>query len=109
MTNWKSFLPASAKSKIFPMGRIRWNLLNWPNSLFLVGSLLLALTGVPLYLCFYGLDWFQVVLFFSFFITTGLSITLGYHRLFSHLTFKARWPVRLVTVIFGAAAFENSV
>jgi stearoyl-CoA desaturase (Delta-9 desaturase) len=37
-----------------------------------------------------------------------LSITLGYHRLFSHLTFKARRPVRLFTLLFGAAAFENS-
>jgi stearoyl-CoA desaturase (delta-9 desaturase) len=91
------------------MPRLRWNLLNWPNSLFLIGTLLIALTGVPLYLCFYGLDWFQVALFFAYFIATGLSITLGYHRLFTHLTFKARWPVRLMTLIFGAAAFENSV
>jgi stearoyl-CoA desaturase (delta-9 desaturase) len=46
---------------------------------------------------------------FAFFaISTGLSITLGYHRLFSHLAFKAKWPVRLFTLIFGAAAFENS-
>jgi stearoyl-CoA desaturase (delta-9 desaturase) len=37
-----------------------------------------------------------------------LSITLGYHRLFSHVAFQASWPVRLVTLIFGAAAFENS-
>jgi stearoyl-CoA desaturase (delta-9 desaturase) len=40
---------------------------------------------------------------------TGFSITLGYHRLFSHMTFRARLPVRLFTLIFGAAAFENSV
>src|SRR5262249_7557278 len=37
------------------------------------------------------------------------SITLGYHRLFSHGTFRATLPVRLFTLIFGAAAFENSV
>lgn len=91
------------------MSRIRWTLLNWPNSLFLVGTLGIALAGVPLYLWVYDLDWFQVALFFLFFIATGLSITLGYHRLFSHLSFKARWPVRLITLIFGAAAFENSV
>jgi stearoyl-CoA desaturase (Delta-9 desaturase) len=40
---------------------------------------------------------------------TGFSITLGYHRLFSHLTFRARLSVRLFTLIFGAAAFENFV
>ena len=37
-----------------------------------------------------------------------MSITLGYHRLFSHLSFKAKWPVKLYTLIFGACAFENS-
>jgi stearoyl-CoA desaturase (delta-9 desaturase) len=42
------------------------------------------------------------------FIASGLSITLGYHRLFSHLSFKASWPVRLLTLIFGATAMENS-
>ena len=81
------------------MTRLRWNLVNWPNSLFLVGTLALTLTAVPLFIWSHGLDWFQVVLFFAFFIATGLSITLGYHRLFTHLTFKARWPVRLLTLI----------
>jgi stearoyl-CoA desaturase (delta-9 desaturase) len=91
------------------MTRLRWNMVSWPNSLFLVSTLLLTLTAVPWFIWRQGLDWFQVGLFFAFFMATGLSITLGYHRLFSHLTFKARWPVRLLTLIFGAAAFENSV
>lgn len=91
------------------MPRFQWNLVNWPSCLFLIGTLLLTLTALPLYLWRYGLDWFQIALFFAFFVATGLSITLGYHRLFSHLTFKASWPVRLLTLVFGAAAFENSV
>jgi stearoyl-CoA desaturase (delta-9 desaturase) len=46
---------------------------------------------------------------FAFFvIATGLSITLGYHRLFAHKAFEASWLVRLFTLIFGAATFENS-
>ncbi|MBI5387688.1 MAG: fatty acid desaturase [Verrucomicrobia bacterium] len=91
------------------MPRLPWNSVSWPNSLFLVSTLLLALTGVPLYVWRYGLDWFQAILFFAFFAATGLSITVGYHRLFTHLTFKARWPIRISTLVFGAAAFENSV
>ena len=83
--------------------------MHWPNSLFLMSTLLLTLTAVPAYLWRHGLDGFQTALFLFFFTATGLSITLGYHRLFSHLTFKARWPVRLFTLLFGAAAFENSV
>jgi stearoyl-CoA desaturase (delta-9 desaturase) len=37
-----------------------------------------------------------------------MSITLGYHRLFSHQAFKAKWPVKLFVLLFGAAAFENA-
>lgn len=78
------------------------------NTVFLVTTFLLTVTAVPAYIWFYGLDLFQVCLFLAFFIATGLSITLGYHRLFSHLTFQANWTVKLFTLLFGAAAFEGS-
>ena len=82
--------------------------INWLNTLFLSSTLLLTLTAVPAYIWHNGLNGFQAGLFLFFFSATGLSITLGYHRLFSHLTFRARWPVRFATLLFGAAAFENS-
>ena len=82
--------------------------INWTNSAFLIGTFVVTCTAVPYYLWAYGVDAFQVSLFLLFFIATGLSITLGYHRLFSHIAFQAKWPVRLATLIFGAAAFENS-
>jgi stearoyl-CoA desaturase (delta-9 desaturase) len=88
--------------------RIPFDRVNWTTSSFLMGTLILTVTAVPLYLWRYGLDWFQATLFFAMFFATGLSITLGYHRLFSHLSFKAHWAIRLLTLIFGAAAFENS-
>jgi len=91
---------------MFP--RIPFPRVNWETSTFLIGTLLLALTAVPAYLWHYGLDWFQAVFFIVMMMFTGFSITLGYHRLFSHITFKAHWSVRLFTLIFGAAAFENS-
>jgi stearoyl-CoA desaturase (delta-9 desaturase) len=78
------------------------------NSIFLTSTALLSVTAVPAYIWAYGLDGFQIALFLSLFIATGLSITLGYHRLFSHLSFKAKWPVKLSTLVFGAATFENS-
>jgi stearoyl-CoA desaturase (Delta-9 desaturase) len=88
--------------------RIPFDRINWKTSSFLISTALIAVTAVPVYLWHYGLNWFQVSLFLFYFIATGLSITLGYHRLFSHLSFKAKWPVKLFTLIFGAAAFENS-
>ena len=83
--------------------------INWVTSSFLIGTLFLTLTAVPAYLFTYGLPWFFVAMFVVMFYATGMSITLGYHRLFSHNTFKATWPVKLFTLLFGAAAFENSV
>lgn len=96
----------AAKRSIFrlPLDRI-----NWLTSSFLIGTAVLTLTALPLYLWFFGLDLFQVVLFFVMLSAIGFSVTLGYHRLFSHLTFQASWPIRLFVLIFGAAAFENSV
>jgi stearoyl-CoA desaturase (delta-9 desaturase) len=87
-----------------PLARI-----NWVTSSFLIGTLFLTLTAVPLYLWFFGLDWFQVILFFLMLGFCGFSVSLGYHRLFSHIAFEASWPIRLFILIFGAGAFENSV
>ena len=81
--------------------------INWVNSSFLIGTTIVTVTGVPFYLWHYGIDFFQYGLFIAMFIASGLSITLGYHRLFAHAAFKASWPVRLLTLAFGAATFEN--
>lgn len=39
---------------------------------------------------------------------TGLGITGGYHRLWSHRAYKATWIVRLLLIIGGGAAMEGS-
>jgi stearoyl-CoA desaturase (delta-9 desaturase) len=88
----------------FPTHRI-----NWITSSFLIGTLFLTLTAVPLYIWRFGIDWFHLTVFAALLVATAFSITLGYHRLFTHAAFRASWPVRLFTLIFGAAAFENSV
>ncbi len=38
----------------------------------------------------------------------GFGITAGYHRLLAHKTYKAVWPVRLLLLLAGSSAFENS-
>src|SRR6202011_5588492 len=90
-------LPAASKRSVLglPFDRI-----NWIISSFLIGTLILTLTAVPLYLYHFGIDWFEIALFFAMFLACGFSITIGYHRLFSHLTFQASWPVRLFALIF---------
>jgi stearoyl-CoA desaturase (Delta-9 desaturase) len=89
--------------------QIPFQRVNWLISSFLIGTLALTLTAVPLYIWRFGLDSFQVILFLVMFSLVGFSITLGYHRLFSHLAFQGHWLLRLAVLIFGAGAFENSV
>jgi stearoyl-CoA desaturase (delta-9 desaturase) len=83
----------------------RWNLL---NTLFLTGTLALALVLVPWRLATSGLRWSEALVFLAMTFTIGTAITAGYHRLFSHRAYKASWPVRFLFLCFGAAAFENS-
>jgi stearoyl-CoA desaturase (delta-9 desaturase) len=45
----------------------------------------------------------------AFYYMSGMSITGGYHRLFSHCAYEASWPVRLLYAVFGAAAFQHSI
>jgi len=83
--------------------------INWLTSSFLIGTAFLTVTALPVYLWHFGVDWFQLAMFFGFIAVTGFSITAGYHRFFAHKSFEAKWPLRLLVLIFGAGAFENSV
>jgi stearoyl-CoA desaturase (delta-9 desaturase) len=83
----------------------RWDLL---NSGFLVGTLGLALVLVPLEFAHSLARWSEWVVFLVMLGAVGLGVTCGYHRLFSHRSYQARWPVRFALLCLGAASFENS-
>jgi len=87
---------------------IPFNRVEWVTSGFLIFTAILTVTAVPYYFWNYGWDWFLFGVFLFYYIATGMSITVGYHRLFSHKAFQAKWPVKLFVLLFGAAAFENS-
>jgi stearoyl-CoA desaturase (delta-9 desaturase) len=38
-----------------------------------------------------------------------MAITAGYHRLWAHRTYDAHWSVRLLLLVFGTMALQNSV
>ena len=81
----------------------------WGNVAFLVFVPVALLVAVPLYISEYGLSWANIITFALLYWATGISITAGYHRLFSHRAYKGRWPARLFFAIFGAAAFWEPV
>ncbi len=89
--------------------RVPFERVNWVNTVFLFVMTVLGVVAAPIYLWFHDAGAVVWGMFAFYMVATGLSITLGYHRLFSHLSFKAKWPVRFFTLVFGACAFENTV
>jgi stearoyl-CoA desaturase (delta-9 desaturase) len=57
----------------------------------------------------WGLHWTDVILFVLFYYASGLGITIGYHRLFTHGSFKANRPLRIAVAIAGSMAIEGPV
>jgi stearoyl-CoA desaturase (delta-9 desaturase) len=82
--------------------------LNWPIIAFFGITTAGALIGGPLYFHRFGVSLSELLLMFFFIGITGLAITVGYHRLFAHATFKANKLVEFLALFFGAAAFEQS-
>jgi stearoyl-CoA desaturase (delta-9 desaturase) len=56
-----------------------------------------------------GFGWIQLSLFAAMYLATGLGITIGYHRLFCHRSFKTSRPVQCLFAILGSMAFEGPV
>ena len=82
--------------------------INVVNTLFLVLTPIASILGLWWHATAYGVTWVEPVLFVIWYFACGLSITVGYHRLFSHRSHEASWPLRLFYALFGAGAFENS-
>jgi stearoyl-CoA desaturase (delta-9 desaturase) len=85
----------------------RWEL-DLVNASFLTGIPILAAIGMVWYTMNHGVSVVELGIFGFMYIACGLSITAGYHRLFSHRTHKAAWPLKLFYALFGAGAFQNS-
>lgn len=82
--------------------------INWVNIIFFSVNALVGLVGGALYALKQGVTASEMALFAFFLVMTPLSITVGYHRLFSHGAFKTNAVVRFLLLFFGAAAFEQS-
>ena len=84
--------------------------INWLNSIFLIATPILAITGIILHWIYFNPPGFlELIVFLSLYFACGLSITVGYHRLFSHRSHNAKWPLVLFYAIFGAGSFQNSI
>jgi stearoyl-CoA desaturase (delta-9 desaturase) len=80
---------------------------------FLVGvfvavPLLAVLAAIPL-AWGWGLGWHDIVIAFVFYVVTGMGITMGFHRHFTHSSFKAARPLRVSLAVAGSLAIEGPV
>jgi stearoyl-CoA desaturase (delta-9 desaturase) len=55
------------------------------------------------------LHWRDVAIFFVMYALTGLGVTVGFHRLFTHRSFKTKPAVRGALAILGSAAIEGPI
>ena len=82
---------------------------NWVTAPFLLLTPTIAIVWGTLHVGAYGVHWFELVLALSFLLATGISITGGYHRHFSHGAYECRRFVKFFYLAFGSAAFQHSL
>ncbi len=80
----------------------------WTNILLFSLTFLAAVVVVPWYGLRHGYSAGAWVLFGIFWVANELSITAGYHRLWAHRTYEAHWSLRLIFMVFGSMALQNT-
>jgi stearoyl-CoA desaturase (delta-9 desaturase) len=82
---------------------------NWATTLMFVVTFAIAVTVVPWYGFTHGYHAAAWVWFTLLLGANGMSITCGYHRLFAHATYEAHPILKVLLLLFGAMALQNSV
>src|SRR5579871_1037313 len=75
---------------------------------FVFTPMLALLAAIPFFWG-WGLGWHDIVIAAVFYWISGLGITVGYHRHFTHSSFKAKTPLRVAMAIAGSMAMEGPV
>lgn len=81
----------------------------WTNVIIFVGLPLATLILVPLWGIYHGFTWSQFAWAVVVLYLNGMSITGGYHRLWSHNAYKARSALKWFYALWGAGALQNSI
>ncbi|AOS61574.1 acyl-CoA desaturase [Actinoalloteichus hymeniacidonis] len=75
---------------------------------FVILPFLALIAAVP-FAWGWGLSWLDIGLGAIFFVFSGLGITAGFHRYFTHGSFKANRPLRVGLAIAGSMALQGPV
>ena len=83
--------------------------MNWTNTVFLTLTPIAMLIAVPWYAIEVGFTLYEWFWFGFFMMATGIAITAGYHRLWSHKTYETHIAIRAWHAFWGAGACQNSI
>ena len=82
--------------------------IDWGNTIFILGYHLALIIGLPFYYLSHspakGLYLVAALLVYL----PGLAISIGYHRLYSHKTFKTHPVIETILLFFGSLATQGS-
>ncbi|GAB4232839.1 MAG: fatty acid desaturase [Chlamydiales bacterium] len=82
---------------------------NWGPGIFLIAYHAILIPLLPVYFWLSPPSWSLVLVTIALYFMTGLSITAGYHRYFSHRSFKAHPFVEFIMVVLGTLSGQGSV
>ncbi|MGI8695214.1 MAG: acyl-CoA desaturase [Mycobacteriales bacterium] len=75
---------------------------------FVIVPFLAVVTAIPV-AWGWGLGWHDVVLFGAFYAISGFGVTMGFHRYFTHGSFKAKRGLKIAMAIAGSMSIEGPV
>ena len=84
-----------------------WSKVVWRNVILF--ALLHGYSVYGLYLALFSAQWKTLGFSFMLHIMGGLGITMGAHRLWSHRSFKATFPLRVILALFQTLAAQNDI
>lgn len=82
---------------------------DWVNITFILGYHLGLAIALPWYLLNYTPRLGTIISSVALLFLTGIGVTAGYHRYYSHRAYKASKPVELFLLFFGTMATQGSV
>ena len=82
---------------------------DWTRIVFFVLSPVIGTLGTAAHAWTFGVRWWEPVLFLVLYALVGVSVTAGYHRLFTHRSYECHPAVQAFYLFFGAMALQNSI
>src|SRR5688572_33370110 len=86
--------------------------LPWPVKLLnlvAVGTPFVGFIAAMIFLWGWGFSWLYLAILCGMVFPTALSVTIGYHRLFTHRSFETIGPIKFILGVLGSMALEGPI